>query len=74
MNPALKTAGQKSIRGEATVSAPNPGQPALLMQGFTFAYPHAAEPVLSGVDLAIAPGEFVLLSGATGSGKTTLLR
>ena len=74
MNPALKTAGQQSNRGEATVSAPNPGQPALLMQGFTFAYPHAAEPVLSGVDLAITPGEFVLLSGATGSGKTTLLR
>lgn len=30
--------------------------------------------VLSGVDLALARGEFALLSGANGSGKTTLLR
>ena len=33
----------------------------------------ALPPVLNAVDLAIAPGEFVILSGPTGSGKSTLI-
>ena len=32
-----------------------------------------AKPVLQGIDLAIAPGEIVLMTGPSGSGKTTLL-
>jgi ABC-type sugar transport system ATPase subunit len=35
---------------------------------------HGATTVLSGVDLAIAPGEFFVLLGPSGSGKTTTLR
>ena len=39
-----------------------------------FAGPHGARVrVLAGVDLAVAPGEYVVITGASGSGKSTLL-
>ena len=49
------------------------GKNALEVTGFSFSYPDA-EPLLENVDLSLAEGSFVLLTGATGSGKTTLLR
>ena len=50
------------------------GQPVLL-RGVTYAYEtgELARPVLRDVDLAVGPGEIVLLTGPSGSGKTTLL-
>jgi energy-coupling factor transporter ATP-binding protein EcfA2 len=47
---------------------------ALQLDGVTYRYPGAATPALRGIDLEVAPGEFVVLAGGSGSGKSTLLR
>jgi ATP-binding cassette subfamily B protein len=39
-----------------------------------FTYPGATEPVLRDVALDLAPGQTVVLTGATGAGKSTLLQ
>ncbi len=44
------------------------------MQNLTWRPAGRSTPVLSGLELAIEPGEKVLLAGASGSGKSTLLR
>jgi ATP-binding cassette, subfamily B, bacterial len=50
-----------------------PGGPlAADVRGLSFAYSTDSDPVLAGVDLALAPGKVVALVGATGSGKSTL--
>jgi energy-coupling factor transport system ATP-binding protein len=41
--------------------------------GLTYAYPDAAEPALSAVDLTIEPG-LTVVAGPSGGGKSTLLR
>ena len=40
----------------------------------TFAYPGAAAPALTDLNLALPEGELILVIGASGSGKSTLLR
>ena len=51
--------------------APEP-DPVVRLSGFSRAF--GATTVLTNLDLAIAPGEFVALLGRSGSGKTTRLR
>ncbi|HSZ42951.1 MAG TPA: ABC transporter ATP-binding protein [Trebonia sp.] len=45
----------------------------LRFEHISFSYPGSDEPVLRDVDLRLARGETLVLTGATGSGKTTLL-
>jgi len=45
----------------------------IALRGVCYTYDRGDRPVLRDVDLAIAPGEIVLLTGPSGSGKTTLL-
>jgi ATP-binding cassette, subfamily B, bacterial len=46
----------------------------LRFEHVSFRYPGSADPVLRDVDLRLARGETVVLTGATGCGKTTLLQ
>jgi len=43
------------------------------VEGVSQVFERGAAPVLEGVDLTVAPGEFVCLVGASGCGKSTLL-
>lgn len=45
----------------------------LRVQGATFKYPGAQDPVLSGVSFTAAPGTMTAIIGSTGSGKSTLV-
>ncbi|WP_217143292.1 ABC transporter ATP-binding protein [Streptomyces sp. AC627_RSS907] len=58
--------------GDASVTPARAVPYPVTVQGLTFSYPDAEEPVLQDVDLTIPAGGSLALVGATGAGKSTL--
>ncbi|CAL9668889.1 ABC transporter ATP-binding protein [Streptomyces sp. enrichment culture] len=63
---------QDRLVGDGSVPPAAAGAHPVTVQGLTFTYPGADEPVLRDVDLTIPAGGSLALVGATGAGKTTL--
>ena len=55
-------------------AAPGSAAPLLDVRDLRYRYPGAPADALGGLDLTVAPGEFVAVVGANGSGKSTLAR
>jgi nitrate/nitrite transport system ATP-binding protein len=47
--------------------------PILELRGVAKSFPGQAKPVLAGVDITVAEGEFAVIVGCSGAGKTTLI-
>lgn len=65
---------ETSVRPPTDPVAPDPAlRGHLALDGVTFSYPGADEPVLSDVSFEARPGQVVAVIGSTGAGKTTLV-
>ncbi|MEU9335182.1 ABC transporter ATP-binding protein [Streptomyces sp. NPDC048290] len=73
--PETETATALPQGPQGPPGSKDPAAAGLRFHHVTFRYPDAppdSPPLLTGIDLHIAPGESMALVGATGSGKTTL--
>ena len=61
------------VRTPVVAPAPDRRLPAVRVEGVSQVFERGRPPVLQGMDLTVAPGEFVCLVGASGCGKSTLL-
>lgn len=48
--------------------------PAIELKDLTYTYPFAEKPALNNINLAVKPGEVVVVTGQSGRGKSTLIR
>jgi ATP-binding cassette, subfamily B, multidrug efflux pump len=62
-----------SVCDPATPVAPADARGRLEFRDVEFRYPHAEDPVLSGITFTAEPGETTAIVGSTGSGKSTLV-
>jgi ATP-binding cassette subfamily C protein CydCD len=62
-----------AISPSATSPSDDPRGADVAVRGLTVSYPGRSAPALPPTDLAVRPGELVVLRGASGSGKSTLL-
>jgi ATP-binding cassette, subfamily B, bacterial len=76
--PEIKDAAglpERSVVPPQGIPSPSNGHPGhLRFEHVAFSYPGSREPVLADIELDLARGETLVLTGATGSGKTTLLQ
>jgi ATP-binding cassette, subfamily B, bacterial len=70
----VRYGGRPDPQPEDTGDRPPRSQSHLRFEHVSFSYPGSREPVLKNVELDLARGETLVLTGATGSGKTTLLQ
>ncbi|SEP78582.1 ATP-binding cassette, subfamily C, CydC [Devosia sp. YR412] len=59
------------VVADPTTPAPLPAGPTITLNDVTFSY--GGPPVLANLDLTIAPGEHLAITGASGGGKSSLL-